>query len=334
MLKEKLNYFKATSIILDKATKNPNAINVVSSFGLYMFANWASLAKPLIKKAGQQPSTNTDWVDDFIEEINNTMGEFQSTIQSGQSEYIDYLYKYFKNQFIKKNKIELVKKADEVDPPDLPEVSPILWLEMDTEAVVGVERIVSQSSGRFYNNSVQQVVADSVKQNIFERNLPLSQAISAMQRDLVKALKLKPGTLESEIVPTGFRGTAENYFAGLADFTASMARTSGDLITLNEIDAQKIVVRSVASTRTCVGCLQMDGTTYTVPSAVEHMNNKLAVDDVDELKKVQPFFHFKAPKDYSEESLKVAQSLAKELTSDVTLLPPFHFRCECFIDMI
>lgn len=320
-------------MILDKATKSPTAKNVTTAFGLYMFANWASLAKPLIKKAGSQPTSNTDWVDGFIREIDDTMGQFQGIIEDGQREYIGYLYRYLKNQFIKKNKIEIVKKADEVDPPDLPEITPILWLEMDETAVLGIQRVVSESSGRFYTNSVQKVVSDSVKKNIFESNLPLSQAVTNMQSDLIKALKLEPGGLASEIIPTGYRGSAESYFAGLADFTASMSRTSGDLLTLDEIDAKTIVVRSVASNRTCVGCLQMDGTTYTVPSAVEHLNSKLAVDDVEELKKVQPFFHFKTPSEYSTESLKTVQGLAKELTEGAMFLPPFHFRCECFIDM-
>ena len=328
MIEEKLKYFKATSMILDKKKKSPNGINMTSAFGLFMFANWSKLAKPLIKKAGNQPTTNTDWVDGFISEIDETMGKFQGNIEEEQAEYVNYLYRYFKNNFIKKNKIEILKKAD------IPEILPILWLEMDEEAVKGIMRIVSESSGKFYTNSVKLVVAESVKKNIFERNLPLNEAVEAMQLDLMKALKLEPGSLVSEVVPTGYRGTAESYFAGLADYTATLSRTTGDIMTLNEIEAKSMVVRSVRSSRTCVGCLQMDGTVIPVTEAMQHTNKKLAVDTIEDLKNVQPFFHFKSPSEYSEEGLKVAQASAKELTADATLLPPFHFRCECFIDMV
>lgn len=321
--------FKLTSALLDKATKSPTAINVVASFGLYMFSEWAKLAKPLIKAAGEKSTSGTGWVDSFIAEIDKTMGEFPDIIKDDQIQYVDYLYKYFKNDFIKKNKIKVVAKAAEV-----PEIVPILWVEKDIEALEAITRMSTQSTGNFYKGSVQQVVRDSIQKNVLESNLSREEAVARMQRDLSKALKMEPGQLESEVVPAGYRGTAESYFSGLADHTASISRTMGAITTMDEIDVQTMVVRSVRSNRTCVGCIAMDGQTYKVSTVKTHMNKLLAADNIDDLKEAQPWFHFKTPDEYSEKGLAEASAKAQTIVEGNIQIPPFHFRCECFVDMV
>lgn len=328
MMNKKFAVFKATSIALDKALKSPTSINTVASFGLYLFSEWAKLAKPLIKEAGSKSTTSDKWVESFIKEIDSKMGEYQDNIAKTQAEYIDYLYKYYKNEFIKTNKIEIVQKAK------LPEVSPVLWLDKDDDALAGIKKMMSRSTGQFYKGNVQRTVAESVRKNILESNEPLDVAVPKMQADLAKALKIEAGSLASEVVPVGYRGTAESYFSGLADHTASMARTSGALTTLAEIDAKQFVIRSIKSSRTCLGCLAMDGQTYSVELGTKHMSEILAANNVEDLKDIQPFFHFKAPSDYTKEGLKEAKVSADELAKQSGVqIPPFHFRCECFVDM-
>ena len=328
MLEENLKYFKATSVLLDKATKSPTGINVVSAFGLMMFSKWAKLAKPLIKEAGGKSTSSTGWVDPFIKKIDKKMGTYQSTIDDEQVEYTEYLYKYFKNEFIKRNKIQIVEKAN------LPEITPILWLEQDEEALAALRKMTSGSTGKFYKTSVQQAVQDSIKFNIIESNLPLDEAVAQMKRDLSKALKMTPGQMESKVVPPGYTGTAESYFTSLADHTASLSRTTGAVFTMDEVDAKKMIIRSVRSKRTCLGCLEMDGMIYDVSKAKKHTDKMLGADNVGDLKKLQPFFHYKTPDEYSETELANAQASAKAEANSGFKTPPFHFRCECFVDMV
>ena len=325
---DKHDQMKEVSILLDKAEKNKTSTKTVGAYALYMYSEWVKLAKPLIDEAGGKSTSTTSWVEPFIKKIDKKMGKFQSTIQEKQDEYVDYFYKYFKNDFIKSNDIEIVQKAE------VPSVTPILWATTDDEALLGMKKFSSGASGSFYNNSVQQTVRSSIEANIIEGNLTLEEGVAQMKRDLTKALRIKPGSLESKVIPPGYKGTAEKYFSGLADHTATLSRTTGSVYTLDSIGATEMVIRSLNTNRTCVGCLEMDGTKYKVADAKKHANKIINADSISDLKDIQPWFHFKPPSEYDADGLKVAEASAKESVDGQMHIPPFHFRCECFVDMV
>ena len=91
-----------------------------------------------------------------------------------------------------------------------------------------------------------------------------------------------------------------------------------------------IIIRSVRTSRTCIGCLAIDGTKYKIADAVSHLEKILSIDDVSEYKDIQPYLHFTTKGDSTPDKLAEAEALKN---SGVIYLPPLHFRCLCYTDM-
>lgn len=322
-MSKRIKLIKALSVYVDKA-KEPHIVNaeITKTMSLYLLKEWSKLAKPMISKADKVAHTK-EAINSFIKSINSQMKNFGGNVEEETKKYVSWFYTYSKEKFIKDNKIKIVEKVK------LPTLDPSILIAVDTEAIAALEGMATQSTNTFYGSSVQATVAESVKKNIFERGLAKAEATKAMKSDLAKALKMKVGGLESKIVPQGFSGTADAYFSGLAEGTASVARTASTLQTLSSVGAKKFVIRSVKSARTCIGCLGMDGTVYTVAEGMAHLNKMLKAENLDALKKVAPFFSFKVSGGNSEAKIKEAKNV-----SSMVRTPPFHFRCECYIDMV
>jgi hypothetical protein len=256
------------------------------------------------------------------------MSKFGDNVEKTVDQYTEFFYKYSKDKFIKEKKLAKVQKAD---PPD---VSPAMWFDKDDEAIEQLKKMTNKSTGQFYQASVQKAVHESVRKNMFESQLPQKEALEQMKSDLAKALKMKPGSLASEVVPTGFKGTADEYFKGLAEHTSSMARTTSTLYTMEQVEAETMVIRSLKTSRTCAGCLQMDGTTYKVEKAVKHVEDIMSADSLDEIRDIQPSFHFDTPDKPLSEAKSAQLKELKETKDSNVRLPAFHFRCECYVDMV
>jgi len=327
-MKGKISILKAVSILLDTKTA-PHTVHAstVNTLALYLTKEWSALAKPLLDKADSVKKTEAS-VEKFLKDIDASMGQFSSNVEKELEDYVSFFYKYSKNEFIKGNKLAEVEKAD------LPKVTPILWTDKDDNAIKQLNKMSKSSTGKFYKGSVQKAVHDSVRENMFETQLPLPDAVKQMKKDLSTALRLKSGKMIAKVVPGGFIGTAEEYFSGLAMHTASMARTSSSVYTMSDVGVKNMIVRSLKTNRTCAGCLEMDGTTYPVKDAMTHIDNILAVDSIDEIKKLQPSFHFDVPDAIKPGSAKdQALKELKDSKSEAVMLPTFHFRCECYVDM-
>jgi len=296
-------------------------------FQLYLLDEWAKLAKPLIKQSVKVPHTEKA-INKFIKSVDTVMGTYGDIVEKESAEYIEYLYKYSKAKFIKDNKLTPVKKAE------LPEITPSIWIAADEEAIVALTEMMGQSTSTFYGQSCQKAVSESVKKNIFERNLTTAQAAKAMQKDLTKALRLKDGALESKVIPSGFKGTANQYFSGLVEHNGTMSRTSSALNSLLGVGVKKFKVYSIRSARTCLGCLAMHGKSFTVDDGVKHMNKLLGAESKDDLKEIQPSFHFESKDGYkNKDQLKAKMKEAKGIADAGIALPPYHFRCKCYVDM-
>lgn len=324
-MKNKTKLLKVVSALIDKA-EQPHAVHskVTNAFGVYLFGEWARIANPIIKESISL--VKNKGVDGFLKYVDKEMNQFGPKVKDEASQYINYLYRYSKQKFIRENDIKKIAKAK------LPTLNPDVWLDVDDKAVEQIDNMTNASTGQFYKNSVQATVYDSVKKNVLESKLPDADALDLMKRDLAKALKMKPGSLESKIVPKGFNGTADQYFQGLSEHAASTTRTASSIYTLEYVDAKYVKINSVRSARSCVGCLNMDGHSYKIADVVTHISNVLAVDSLDELKDIQPSFHFDKEETYGKEGLAKANAEAKAIKNgDAVYLPPFHFRCECFV---
>jgi len=330
MIDKKIKLLKLVSMLIDKkAVKtDPERLSVTGEFTAYMFNEWSKRAKPLVNQAKNVSITSVG-INSFIKKIDSTMGKFGSEIEQEVRDHVKYFYAYYKKNFIEERK--LGKKIAKVEAPKIPAE---FWFEADTKNVELIEGQIVKSTGEFYGNSCKTAIADSIKKNAFERGLTGTQLRDALVNDLEKALRLKGGALESRVVPEGFKGTAEQYFKGIAEHTATTTRTGSHLTALQDAEVDRFIVRSLKTSRTCLGCIAMDGKTFTVKRGVSHFN-KLLEADREELKELQPSFHYKSPSDYSNaEALAQAKADASKMSkSDNVQLPPFHFRCECYVDM-
>lgn len=324
-MKKKIKLTKALKkvcIEISKAVDDDKS--AVEAFGIYMLDEWTTLAKKVIAKSDDIKATEKS-VDSFLKYCDSEMEKFGDEVESDIHDYIDFIYKFSKEKFIKDKGLELVEKAD------LPVIESTLWIEQDTAAIKSLERITGQSTGKFYKTSVMETVHNSVKKNVFENpSLTHAEAVEIMQKDLSKALKLSKGKLASKVVPKGFHGTANQYFSGLAKNSATLARTSSTIYTIKDVGAKYVVVRSVRTSRTCVGCLAIDGQKYKTADAVSHLEKILSMDDISEYKDIQPSFHFTTKDKSTPEQLMAAQSIKE---SGAIHIPPHHFRCECYTDM-
>lgn len=321
-LQEKIDTLKTVSLMVDKRTKRaPKDTVVAKALGLFMFNEYQKLVKPLIKEGGSVQHTKAA-INKYLKKINNTMKTFPSKIETRVNDDIDYIYRYSKASFAEKHKITKAKTK----PPEIP-VS--LWHDRDEEAITALQRQTNDFAGSFYSNNVQAAVADSVSVNVFERGLTAKEAGEALQKDLMKAFRMDQGTLESKVVPPGFRGKADRYFVDLAEHQAQMARTSSLIYAMDDAGATKFTIHSVKTDRTCLGCLNMDGVEFSVPDGVKHVEKLLSANDVDELKAIQPSFHFKP--DGENSPAKIAEA-ATHNGGNVEV-PPFHPRCECYVSM-
>lgn len=316
-----LNALKKVSIALAKATDDNTKVE--EAFGVMMSAEWLKLAKDVIKKSGNIKKTKKS-VNKFLKYSDTTMNSFIDNIDEDMKDYIQYIYKSSKVKFNKDQGLVKVDKA-------LPAVEPSLWIAQDTAAVESLGRITGNSAGKFYKSSVMKTVHESVKKNVFENpELTHAEAVEIMQKDLSKALRVTKGKLASKVVPKGYHGTAEQYFSGLANNSATLARTSSSVYSMQEVGAEYIIVRSVRTSRSCAGCLAIDGQKYKTSSAVKHLEKILNIDDVSEYKDIQPSLHFKTTTSSTPEQLAEAKKLK---TDGAIYLPPLHFRCECYTDM-
>lgn len=315
---------KALKAVVKAITKAKNdEKSTINGLGKTMLKAWEDLADNVMEKADSVKDTEKS-VDSFLSYVDKEMGKLNSIIEDDMQDYIDYLYKFQKNKFVKDNDLEPVAKAN------LPEIEPSIWIAKDEEAISSVTRITKSSTGKFYKGSVQKTVYESVKKNILESPLTHEEAVGVMKKDLAKALKISKGKLASKVVPKGFKGTADQYFSGLAENAGTLTRTSSSIYSVSEVGGKYIVVRSVRSSRTCAGCLAMDGTKYKTADAVKHLEKILAIDDVSDYGKVQPSFHFTKTDKSTPEQLAQAKELKE---SGAVYLAPFHFRCECYMDM-
>lgn len=324
---EKLKIAKTFSIMVDKAKKRqPKDTTVIHNLGLYLLTEWRDLALPLITQADNIKATQSS-IDKYIKKVDAKMAKFGKTIKKRVDEDFNYIYRYSKASDAKRFST-LVSKAKRLDPP---EIAVGFWTEADLAAIEAIQIQTTAFANTFYSGSVQTAVAESVKVTIFEQGLTLEQAGEALQKDLMRVFRLKKGALESKVVPKGFRGTAGQYFNGLAETQAQVSRTASSLYALSDAGADKFVIRSVKSDRTCQGCFNMDGQEFTVQRGINHIQKFMEAESKEDLKEIQPAFHYKVPGENSEAKEKEAKKL---LSDGKVRVSPFHFKCECYIDQV
>lgn len=123
--------------------------------------------------------------------------------------------------------------------------------------------------------------------------------------------------------PSGYKGSVESYFEGLAASAATTSRTQGQLRSLQELDVTTYQIVNPEDARTCPICSEMNGKTFTVEIGGEVVDNELDAETADEVKMAHPFVDF----------ADVEGLDSEELAAKGIVLPPFHFNCRCNLDI-
>ena len=132
-----------------------------------------------------------------------------------------------------------------------------------------------------------------------------------------------------------------NYWAGVAEHTATSAGIAGQLNTLKGLGWSRYVVVNPVDERTTKVCQQMNGKTLVVNHGVANLEATLAAKTPNEVKAASPFVSGGSAKalesamgsklGIGDKDLSTEQSLALSKAGFAT--PPYHFRCRSFIDI-
>ena len=327
-MKNKLRYLKVLSMQIDKETDRTDT-KVGDVLTAYLTKEWKDLADKSISQ-GKNIKVSKESVDSYVKFIDKTMNQYSDNVNEEVADSVEYFYKYFKSRFIKDESL-VSKYVEKAEPPAIP---PEFWTKADITNMKAIEAQINSSVGGFYGESCQVAVAESIRVNVFEKGLTGDALTEAVMGDVAKALRVAKGKLASDVVPPGFRGTADQYFRGVSNYGETMTRTSSTLSALKDVGVKKFVIRSLKTDRTCLGCLEMDGQQYSVADGLAHQQKMFDAESKDELRAIQPMFHYDAPGTYSNpEKLASAKADAKAEASEGVRVPPFHFRCQCYVDM-
>lgn len=135
-------------------------------------------------------------------------------------------------------------------------------------------------------------------------------------------------------MPSGWRGTAAEYFDGLAANTMTVARASGQLRSLDDLGVEKYVIVNPLDERTCAVCGHLEGKIFNVSSGRDQLAREAAARTPEDIKRLHPWLS--AAQVLALSPRAGAAGGAREsgrLASAGFSMPPFHFKCRCTIDI-
>lgn len=176
--------------------------------------------------------------------------------------------------------------------------------------------------GTHYKDNVSESIAKVTKETIIDAGRNRTVAGAAISKVVTEKLKHVE-------IPSGWKGTAKQYFEGLAANAATVARAHGQIRSFQEAGVTKYTIVNPMDDRTCPVCSHFDGMTWTVSEAAKQMAKELAAKTPDDVKKAHPWLKLGEIK-------KLAPTPGKAtvgLMARGQRLPPFHYRCRCAVDV-
>ena len=201
--------------------------------------------------------------------------------------------------------------------PRRPEVS----VSFDVTDVNAIDALQAQNMfwiGEHYGEHVAAAIATSVSETMVQAGT--SRAIAD---ELIRSVVERELGLVT--YPSGFRGTAEQYFQGLAANTSTVARAYGQMRSFADIGVTKYTIVNPRDDRTCPVCSQMDGKVFNVADGVAQMNRELEADSPESIKEIHPWV--------SAKELSKIGGKSSDLVNAGLALPGYHFRCRCAVDI-
>ncbi len=134
--------------------------------------------------------------------------------------------------------------------------------------------------------------------------------------------------------PSGWAGTAAQYFEGVAANAMTVARVYGQLESFHSLEVPRYRIVNPLDERTCPVCGHMDDKEFTTAQGRSQVEAELAADSPDQIKSIHPWLTSTQLLAISPTAGHVSDKDSAALADAGQGLPPFHFRCRCTVDMV
>ena len=212
----------------------------------------------------------------------------------------------------------------------------------DEDAIQALSRRHTIWIGEHYSRSLAASVRDYVRETVVRGGRDPEAVAGEMQRVLQRELLYDPATpFEGSYarIPTGWRGSTDEYFEMLSSNVATVGRVAGQLSAFSSLGAERYVIVNPLDERTCPECSDMAGQSVDAGGM-----------EVDEAWGMQQR-EFRATPDAIRDTLhpwskldtmrtragvfgKWGKDGASKMIKAGYGFPPFHGRCRCFIDIV
>lgn len=300
----------------------------------YLLARWNEAARQAVGRASSMARAGKP-ARSIAAAVRETMGKWPEAVEPTVHKEIAKIYRLAKIAGWRKatkqtkarltydtpNATEVTKAAPAAGFEILPSFGPI-----DEGAIAALQEQQTFWIGEHYSENLGATIASTT-----------SDALVAAGKKPAVAGELIRERLADELAhvrtPSGFHGSADQYFEGLAANAATVARAYGQIVAFDEVGVTRYVIVNPIDERTCPVCSHMDGKTFTVERGKNQMGAELEADSPDAIKKAHPWL---TPAELLAISPKAGPAGPKDEASlaDAGIsLPPFHFRCRCAVDV-
>ena len=132
--------------------------------------------------------------------------------------------------------------------------------------------------------------------------------------------------LEDFRIPSGFKGSSERYFEGLAANAVTAARVGGQLGSFIKLGVTTYELVNPMDARTSDICAELNGTTFQVEDAGAQLEKLGKAQTPEQFKAIKPWLS-------ADKIASLASRGSRALSKAGQMFPPFHFRCRTTVDV-
>lgn len=210
-----------------------------------------------------------------------------------------------------------VRKAAKKTPPD---TSLTMAFDVeDTRAIAALQKQEMLWIGEHYGENVSGAIKEGVNEKLIA-GLG-REAAGRIVREYVEE------KLKGVYTPSGWRGSDDAYFEGLAANATTNARVQGQMESFSRVKVVRYEIVNPMDRRTTPFCNDMNGTIFDVVDGMSQLANLRAAKTPDQVREAHPWMT----------AAKMAgiksKGGVKGLASAGLCFPPYHFRCRSTVDV-
>jgi len=180
--------------------------------------------------------------------------------------------------------------------------------------------------GRHYEANVRSTLRESVKPELVAGRGQVAAGKA------VRAAVLE--SLTNISIPSGFNGTDIQYFEGLTANAMTGARVRGQVRSFSDYEIERYVIVNPLDNRTSEICQHMNGKTFELKNAVDHIEKLSGADSPEFVRANHPWLSYGKLIKISPTSGYVSRSAdSSKLAKAGLSVPPYHFKCRSTIDV-